>query len=90
MLSLDRNLGLEFTSFGIAYWIWMAGSTLGFTWGQHTKGSMRAVEIMPFGICIKTILDSVEVWREERYPPPTLQTPEEPLHFRVELPDACR
>ena len=52
MLSLDRNLGLEFTSFGIAYGIWMARSTLGFTCGQHTKRSMRSVEIMSFGIYI--------------------------------------
>jgi len=90
MLSSNRDLGFEFTSFRIAYGIWMACSTLGFAWSLHTKRGVRAVEIMPFGICIKTFLYSYEVWRKERYPPPTLQTPEEPLDLGVELPDTCR
>ena len=90
MLSLDRNLGLEFTSFCIAYWILMAHPMLGFAWSQHTNRCVRPVEIMPLGICIKTILDSVEIWWEERHTPPSLQTPEEPFYFRVELPDTGR
>lgn len=45
----------------------MPRSTFGLTWGQHTKRGVRAVEIMPLGICIKTLLYSHGVWREEGY-----------------------
>lgn len=90
MLSLNRDLGFEFTSFCIAYGIWITCSILGFAWSQHAKRSVWPMEIMPFGICIKTILDSVEIWGEERYTPPTFQAPKEPLDLRVELPDTSR
>ena len=87
MLSSNRDSWLEWTSFRVAYRDSAVSSMLSFAGSQCTKRSVRPVEIMPFGICIKTILDSVEIWWEERHTPPFLEAPEEPFHLRVELPD---
>ena len=67
MMSSDRDLGLEFTSFRVAYRFRPTQSELGLTWCQHTKRCVRAVEIVPNSKGIEAFLYCAEIGWDERY-----------------------
>lgn len=90
VLSCNRDAGFEFTSLRVSSWLDDSCSIFRLVWRQCTQNCMRPEAIMPYGVCIQPFLDPTQVRRNERYPPPAFQTPEEPLHLGVELPHARR